>query len=106
MHKWNGICEEKIIKEYTIKYSKRKHKGKNEEYLQLQDEYVKISCETDENPFEENVKKVEEINAKLDKWLTYKCKGAFIRSRQEWIEKGEKSTKYFLQSEKRNAKKN
>ena len=50
-------------------------------------------------------KKIEEIKMKIDKWLTYKCNGAFVRSRQRWMECGEKSTKYFLQTEKRNAKK-
>ena len=31
-----------------------------------------------------------------------KCKGAFVRSRERWMEDGEKSTKYFLGLEKRN----
>ena len=101
--KWD-MCKIKI-KEYTIKYAKQKNKEKQQTYQNLQDEYDKINRQTEENPSEANVKKVKEIRRKLDQLLTYKCKGAFIRSRQQWIEKGEKSTKYFLKSEKINAKK-
>ena len=101
--KWD-MCKIRI-KEYTIKYSKNLQKRKNEEYLKLQNEYDELSCDIDENPTEEKVKRMKEISIKLDKWITYKCQGAFVRSRQKWIEKGEKSTKYFLQSEKQNAKK-
>ena len=93
------------IKEYTINISKEKHVEKNQIFKHLQNEYTEMSKEADENSSEENITKLEEIKTKLDKWLTYKTKGAFVRSRQRWMEEGEKSTKYFLQTEKRNAQK-
>ena len=50
------MCKTKI-KEYTIKYSKEKHDKKNQTFKHLQDEYEKISQETEENTSEENVEK-------------------------------------------------
>lgn len=38
----------------------------------------------------------------LDKIFENKAKGAFVRSRRKWLEKGEKNSKYFFNLEKRN----
>ena len=50
-----------IFKEYTIKYSKEKHDKKNQTFKHLQDEYEKISQETEENTSEENVEKLKKL---------------------------------------------
>jgi len=39
------------------------------------------------------------LNDKLGKYYEYKAKAYQIRSRAEWVEKGEKSTSYFLRLE-------
>lgn len=39
-------------------------------------------------------------------YYTEKCKGAYIRSRATWIEKGEKSTSYFYILEKKHQSNN
>ena len=51
------------------------------------------------------MEEIDRLKNKLDDWNTNKCKGAIIRSRDKWLEFGEKSSKYFLQLEKRNGKK-
>ena len=56
----------------------------------------------DENPTDNEINKLEEIRNELDKLYTYKCKGAYIRAREKWMEFGEKSTKYFLKRETMN----
>ena len=101
--KWD-MCKTKV-KEFTIKYSKHQQIKRNKTFKQLQDEFEKVSKETDENSSEENIKHYEKIKKEIDKFMTYNSKGAFIRSRQKWLEHGEKSSKYFLQIEKRNGKK-
>ena len=101
--KWE-MCKIRI-KEYTIKYSKQKSCERKQLFSKLQHDFLETSKRVDDNPSEENIKKLEEIKKNIDQWLTYKCRGAFVRSRQKWMEKGEKSTKYFLQAEKRNARK-
>ena len=50
-------------------------------------------------------KELLETQTELDKIYANKCKGAGIRARVRWMEEGEKNTKYFMNLEKRNAKK-
>ena len=45
---------------------------------------------------------VEEYEAKLDCIYDYISKGAILRSRIDWYEKGEKATKFFLNLERQN----
>lgn len=42
------------------------------------------------------------MQLELDSLYEYKAKGAFVRSRQKWLEEGEKNTKYFFNLERRN----
>ena len=48
------------------------------------------------------MQQLKDVQNQVDNFLIEKCKGAFIRSRRKWLEEGEKSTRYFLQLEKRN----
>lgn len=41
------------------------------------------------------------LQSKIDDLYTQKAKGAYVRSRARWIEKGEKSNNYFSRLEKR-----
>ncbi len=50
--------------------------------------------------FEEQVS-LNKLQNKLDKIYEEKAKGAFIRSRKQWLEMGEKNSKYFFNLEKR-----
>ena len=46
--------------------------------------------------------KIALVKTKLDEIAGHKTKGLILRSHARWHEKGEKSTKYFLQLESRN----
>lgn len=46
------------------------------------------------------------LEREIDMYYTEKCKGAYIRSRATWIEKGEKSTSYFYNLEKKHQSNN
>ena len=53
----------------------------------------------------ENITKLYRLRSELNKIAEYRTKGAIIRSRTRWHEQGEKSTKNFLNLERRqNAK--
>ena len=53
------------------------------------------------NRSKENITQLYCLRAELNKITEYKTKGAIVRSRIRWHEEGEKSTKYFLNLEKR-----
>ena len=42
------------------------------------------------------------VKEEIDKIIEEETRGSIIRSRARWYEEGEKSTKYFLNLEKRN----
>ena len=46
-----------------------------------------------------------DVKERLEKIYKHESRGAGIRARTRWMEKGEKSTKYFLNLEKSNVKK-
>ena len=71
----------------------------------MEKEYQILSENNDCQASQEVTDKMKRIQDEIDKWYTKKCKGAFIRSRSIWLEKGERSNRYFLQLEKRKGKK-
>ena len=95
------ICKIKV-RELAIKYSKQKQKVQNQRVKQLQKEFSDLSEMVDRNPTSGDIHKMENVKKELDDIYTYKCKGAYVRSREKWMEFGEKSTKYFLKREKMN----
>ena len=101
--KWE-MCKIKI-KEVSMNYAKDINSKKKKYYEKLEKEFCYLSEIVDKNPCKESVEKMKKIQEELDKWYTNRSKGAFVRSREKWLEQGEKSTKYFLQLEKRNGKK-
>ena len=44
----------------------------------------------DNNPCKEIQQEIDKVKNELDSWYTYKSKGAFIRSKEKWLEHGEK----------------
>jgi hypothetical protein len=99
--KWDAIkCE---IRGFTIKYSKAKaRRTRNRESLLLK-ELTYLENNTSDNEDTVNEEKVI-LKTELEEIVNTKTRGAMIRSKANWAENGEKSTKYFLGLEKRNYK--
>ena len=97
------MCKIKI-REFSLKYSKQKKKITKHFLQKLQQDYTLFNRRVDENPSEENIQELQKTRIKLEKIYKDKCRGFFVRSREKWIEEGEKSTKYFFKLEKLNAK--
>ena len=93
--KWENLKRE--IKYFSIDYSVKMAKERNCSFEMLERELEKFN--KDKLSETEKVRK-EEIQAKLDTMYSKRCKGAQIRARAEWIEKGEKNNNYFLSLEK------
>ena len=90
------------IRKFCVMFSKNRSKAKNNE---------KLNHESVVKNFESNsgdVLQTDYDTSKLwlENWYDDYTKGAILRSKAEWYEKGEKSTKYFLNLEKKNSTKN
>ena len=85
----------------AIRYSKEKAKQRNENEKLFQNDYEKATKQYENNPNDINRARVDEIKGKLETLYNKKTEGIIIRSRARWHEHGEKSSKYFLNLEKR-----
>ena len=83
------------VKEYSIKYSKIKAYEKKDRIRFLEKNLKHLSYA--KNGDREGQKKIEN---ELDILYTNKAKGAQIRARAQWVEEGERNTKYFTQLER------
>ena len=90
------------VRAHAIQYSKRKAKerGKKERYLQ--EELSKAKSKLENNPNDHNTTYDNVVQGRLESFYEEKTKGEIIQARARWHEHGEKSTKYFLNVEKRN----
>ena len=90
------------IRAHAINYSKKKAKERNATESNLQDELKKAKQEYETMPSDSNATRLNAAQEKLETFYEEKTKGIIIRARARWHEHGEKSTKYFLNLEKRN----
>lgn len=79
------------IKSSTSKLDKEKHENNIKAY--------------ESNPIDSSITQDQYDNSKawLDNWYEEYTKGVILRSKSDWYEMGEKSTKYFLNLEKKNS---
>ena len=90
------------IRAHAINFSKRKSKERNEKEKTLQEELNKAKEELEMTPSDFNASRYLAAQEKLQTFYEEKTKGIIIRARVRWHEHGKKSTKYFLNLEKRN----
>jgi hypothetical protein len=87
-----------IIKNYCVDYSKQKttNNRKRIHLIETQLKSIELAHHS-----EINIIHKRKLEKELDDHYKEKCKGAYIRSRANWIENGEKNTSYFLSLEKK-----
>ena len=90
------------IKRHAISHSKKKAKERDVEEKTLQKELNKAKETLEKNTSDSNITHYHTIREKLEALYEEKTEGIIIRARARWHEHGEKSTKYFLNLEKRN----
>jgi len=90
------------IRAHAIFHSKNKAKERNERERQLQNNYEEATKIFESDQSELNAIRLNEIKEKLELFYEEKAKGIIIRARARWHEHGERSSKYFLNLEKRN----
>ena len=84
----------------TIKYAAYKKKKSQSKLLALEATLIILEKAWDETGVEPA--NIDEIRREIDEIREEKTKGAMMRCKVRWYEEGEKSTKYFLNLEKRN----
>ena len=90
------------IRARAIQYSKRKAKERGKKKLGLLEELSKAKSKLENNPKDHNITHYNVVQVRLESFYEEKTKGVMIRARAKWHEHGEKSTKCFLNLEKRN----
>ena len=91
---WDMLKRE--IKDASVQYCKFRSKNKKEEIKKLEKELSNLNNKYSETENIDLLSGIAEIEKQLEKEYEYKAKGAQIRSKQEWVEKGEKNTAYFF----------
>ncbi|KAK3604125.1 hypothetical protein CHS0354_001121 [Potamilus streckersoni] len=95
------ILKKKIGSE-TICFSIKKTKEKREKLKQIEQEIIEIYGELLNNTDGETLEKLEKMKAALKESRKKYIEGVILRYKARWYEFGEKSTRYFLNLEKRN----
>ena len=95
---WDALKLE--IKEKTIKYCKNKANLIKSEINKMENDLKTLIERYNENESNFLLDKINILENKIEKEYEYKAKGAQIRSKQIWIEQGEKNNAYFLGLEK------
>ena len=94
------------VREFSQKYCRKKALEKKDSKLSLEAELNKLEKLIDVNASNDQImNSYIDVKEKLEKIYKHESRGAGIRARTRWMEKGEKSTKYFLNLEKSNVKK-
>ena len=90
------------VRKFTIKYTKHIAKEKQQLKTNLENQLKKLEGKLDED----NLSKYDSVKNELDKIYSHIAEGARIRSKCNWHEHGEKSTKFFLSLEKQRGSQN
>ena len=91
------------IRVHTIPFStEKKSTERNEREKSLQEEYAKAKHNFESEPNNLHANILNSVKDTMELFYEEKVKGIIIRARARWHEQGEKSTKYFLNLDKRN----
>ena len=86
-----------------IKYSKRRKTNKNNAIIHLEKQIQTLDLRvTSGTASQDQIIQLAELNINLVNLRKELLKGAYIRSRANWLEQGEKPSKYFLNLENKN----
>ena len=90
------------IRSNTIEFAKRKAQRCKDYEIFLTEEVGRLQKVVDNHPTCESRQELTAIKSKLDAISLERARGACVRSKARWYEYGERSSKYFLNLEKRN----
>jgi exonuclease III len=86
----------------AISYSKYKAKKNRDNFKTLLEKQKELEDKISQDPSNETLQEAERIKEEIEEHNSEKARGAKIRSKAEWVEDGEKNTKFFLTLENKN----
>jgi len=89
------------IRNFCIDYSKERAKKRRDEIKILEEKCKQIEEIIDEQDRNDHTE-YSNLKQQLEKFMTEKTEGTILRAKARWYEHGERSSKYFLNLEKRN----
>ena len=99
--KWELLKYE--IRKFTIDYTKRQAKERRKRQAYLKSELKKLENNLENS---DNLRKYESLKNDLELIYDPIAEGVRIKSKCDWYEQGEKSTKFFLNLEKQRGNQN
>lgn len=88
------------IKEYSMQYCKNRAKIRKDKVTKMESELHDLNVKNNVNSNDSLLEKINSLENILEQEYVYLARGAQIRSKVEWFEKGEKNNKFFLGLEK------
>ena len=93
------------VRETSIKYGKERAKAKHKEEKELEERVKHLQDEVDNSINDTKRRHLltsrNECKNKLQDFLHYRTQGLLLRCKAQYYEEGEKNTKYFFNSERR-----
>ena len=93
------------IKDLAIRYGSKKKREKGQKKDSLLKEIEKLKKDNDLMKKDNLRNRLFEAETQLNEIISSEIRGSMTRSRAQWVEQGERSTKYFFGLEKSNGKK-
>ena len=90
------------IRDHALQFSKKRARSRKGKEAQLEKEYVSAKQIYENDSCENNLNMLITAREKKESFYEERTRGIIIRARARWHEYGEKSSKYFLNLEKRN----
>jgi hypothetical protein len=92
-----------VVTGETIKYSSLKKRNRIKQVKNLQESLAKLQDELHNGPSsDDTLTEINRIKKDIEEIISIDTKGSIMRSKIQWYEEGEKSSKYFLNLEKLN----
>ena len=93
------------MRQLSMKYSKEKAAERKSRRISLENSVKQLEIKISTNSNEELLEQYNKAKNELEALYDYITEGIILRSKTDWYEHGEKSSKYFFNLEKRNKSK-
>ena len=93
------------MRQFCMSYSKQKNRKRKQKRLSLESKFKRLENNATVTSTDLDLKEYNSVKQELEQIYNYITEGIILRTPTVWYEEGEKSTKYFLNLEKRSKSK-